>query len=158
MAVYQESAQNAAQMAEEALTSSFRNAGDALVSFAASGKLNFRGLIDSMIADLARFSARAAMSQVFGAIGSALGFGGVSDAVGALGGAASAAVGSNAYGFHLATGGAVYRFGTPIATTGGPTRCALLPKRRLPCASLCFPTSRRWIMGSGCRCSTSAVN
>lgn len=112
MAVYQESAQNAAQMAEEALTSSFRNAEDALVSFAASGKLNFRGLIDSMIADLARFSARAAMSQVFGAIGSALGFGGVSDAVGALGGAASAAVGSNAYGFHLATGGAVWGPGT----------------------------------------------
>lgn len=112
MAVYQESAQNAAQMAEEALTSSFRNAEDALVSFAASGKLNFRGLIDSMIADLARFSARAAMSQVFGAIGSALGFGGVSDAVGALGGAASAAVGPNAYGFHLATGGAVWGPGT----------------------------------------------
>lgn len=112
MAVYQESAQNAAQMAEDALTSSFRNAEDALVSFAASGKLNFRGLIDSMIADLARFSARAAMSQVFGAIGSALGFGGVSDAVGALGGAASAAVGSNAYGFHLATGGAVWGPGT----------------------------------------------
>lgn len=112
MAVYQESAQNAAQMAEEALTSSFRNAEDALVSFAASGKLNFRGLIDSMIADLARLSARAAMSQVFGAIGSALGFGGVSDAVGALGGAASAAVGSNAYGFHLATGGAVWGPGT----------------------------------------------
>lgn len=112
MAVYQESAQNAAQMAEEALTSSFRNAEDALVSFAASGKLNFRGLIDSMIADLARFSARAAMSQVFGAIGSALGFGGVSDAVGALGGAATAAVGSNAYGFHLATGGAVWGPGT----------------------------------------------
>ncbi|AHE34410.1 phage tail tape measure protein [Burkholderia pseudomallei] len=112
MAVYQESAQNAAQMAEEALTSSFRNAEDALVSFAASGKLNFRGLIDSMIADLARFSARAAMSQVFGAIGSALGFGGVSDAVGALGGAASAAVGSNAYGFHLAAGGAVWGPGT----------------------------------------------
>ncbi|MBF3727621.1 phage tail tape measure protein, partial [Burkholderia pseudomallei] len=38
IAVYQESAQNAAQMAEEALTSSFRNAEDALVSFAASGK------------------------------------------------------------------------------------------------------------------------
>ncbi|CAJ5122178.1 tail length tape measure protein gp13 [Burkholderia pseudomallei] len=112
IAVYQESAQNAAQMAEEALTSSFRNAEDALVSFAASGKLNFCGLIDSMIADLARFSARAAMSQVFGAIGSALGFGGVSDAVGALGGAASAAVGSNAYGFHLATGGAVWGPGT----------------------------------------------
>ncbi|CAJ7762745.1 tail length tape measure protein gp13 [Burkholderia pseudomallei] len=112
IAVYQESAQNAAQMAEEALTSSFRNAEDALVSFAASGKLNFRGLVDSMIADLARFSARAAMSQVFGAIGSALGFGGVSDAVGALGGAASAAVGSNAYGFHLATGGAVWGPGT----------------------------------------------
>ncbi|AIP65756.1 tail protein [Burkholderia thailandensis] len=112
LAVYQESAQNAAQLAEDALTSSFRNAEDALVSFATSGKLNFRGLVDSMIADLARFSARAAMSQVFGTIGSALGFGGVSDAVGALGGAASAAVGSNVYGFHLATGGAVWGPGT----------------------------------------------
>ncbi|RQU96634.1 phage tail tape measure protein [Burkholderia cenocepacia] len=122
VALYQESAENAAGRAEEAFTSSFRSMEDALTSFVSTGKLDFRGLVNSMIADLARFAARAAMAPVFGALGSALGLGAAS-AVGfssssLLGGVAGGlsdmfgAGGGNAYGFHLATGGRVTGPGT----------------------------------------------
>ncbi|KFL51665.1 tail protein [Burkholderia pyrrocinia] len=123
VALYQESAENAAGRAEEAFTSSFRNLEDAVASFAATGKLDFRGLVNSMIADLARFAARAAMAPVFGALGSAFGLGASaaggfssSSLLGGLGGGLSdgiaGAVGGNAYGFHLATGGHVTGAGT----------------------------------------------
>ncbi|KVL39788.1 phage tail tape measure protein [Burkholderia sp. MSMB1835] len=122
VALYQESAENAAGRAEEAFTSSFRSMEDALTSFVSTGKLDFRGLVNSMIADLARFAARAAMVPVFGALGSALGLGAASaggfSASSLLGGVAGGmsdmfgAGGGNAYGFHLATGGRVTGPGT----------------------------------------------
>ncbi|HIE5947125.1 TPA: phage tail tape measure protein [Burkholderia cepacia] len=122
VALYQESAENAAGRAEEAFTSSFRSMEDALTSFVSTGKLDFRGLVNSMIADLARFAARAAMAPVFGALGSALGLGaagaGGFSASSLLGGVAGGmsdvfgAGGGNAYGFHLATGGRVTGPGT----------------------------------------------
>ncbi|WP_175861370.1 phage tail tape measure protein [Burkholderia cepacia] len=122
VALYQESAENAAGRAEEAFASSFRSMEDALTSFVSTGKLDFRGLVNSMIADLARFAARAAMAPVFGALGSALGLGAASaggfSASSLLGGVAGGmsdifgAGGGNAYGFHLATGGRVTGPGT----------------------------------------------
>ncbi|MDN7584201.1 phage tail tape measure protein [Burkholderia orbicola] len=122
VALYQESAENAAGRAEEAFTSSFRSMEDALTSFVSTGKLDFRGLVNSMIADLARFAARAAMAPVFGALGSALGLGAASaggfSSSSLLGGVAgglsdmSGSGGGNAYGFHLATGGRVTGPGT----------------------------------------------
>ncbi|ACT83024.1 tail length tape measure protein gp13 [Burkholderia phage KS9] len=122
VALYQESAENAAGRAEEAFTSSFRSMEDALTSFVSTGKLDFRGLVTRMIADLARFAARAAMAPVFGALGSALGLGaagaGGFSASSLLGGVAGGmsdmfgAGGGNAYGFHLATGGRVTGPGT----------------------------------------------
>ncbi|MCA8079918.1 phage tail tape measure protein [Burkholderia cepacia] len=122
VALYQESAENAAGRAEEAFTSSFRTMEDALTSFVSTGKLDFRGLVNSMIADLARFAARAAMAPVFGALGSALGLGAASaggfSSSSLLGGVAGGlsdvlgAGGGNAYGFHLATGGKVTGPGT----------------------------------------------
>ncbi|MDN7743039.1 phage tail tape measure protein [Burkholderia multivorans] len=123
LALYQESAENAAGRAEEAFTSSFRNLEDTVASFAATGKLDFRGLVDSMIADLARFAARAALAPVFGWLGNAIGLGASaaggyssSSLLGGLAGGLSdgvaAAAGGNAYGFHLATGGHVTGPGT----------------------------------------------
>ncbi|VWB15694.1 phage tape measure protein [Burkholderia lata] len=122
VALYQESAENAAGRAEEAFSSSFRSMEDALTSFVSTGKLDFRGLVNSMIADLARFAARAAMAPVFGALGSALGLGAASaggfSSSSLLGGVAGGlsdmfgAGGGNAYGFHLATGGQVAGPGT----------------------------------------------
>ncbi|PRG91348.1 phage tail tape measure protein [Burkholderia multivorans] len=123
LALYQESAENAAGRAEEAFTSSFRNLEDAVASFAATGKLDFRGLVDSMIADLARFAARAALAPVFGWLGNAIGLGASaaggyssSSLLGGLAGGLSdgvaAAAGGSTYGFHLATGGHVTGPGT----------------------------------------------
>ncbi|KVC49911.1 phage tail tape measure protein [Burkholderia pseudomultivorans] len=122
VALYQESAENAAGRAEEAFTSSFRNLEDAVTSFAATGKLDFRGLVDSMIADLARFAARAALAPVFGWLGNAIGLGASaasgfssSSLLGGIGGGLTNALaggGGNAYGFHLATGGRVTGPGT----------------------------------------------
>ncbi|ARL36746.1 phage tail tape measure protein [Burkholderia pseudomallei] len=122
VALYQESAENAAGRAEEAFTSSFRTMEDALTSFVSTGKLDFRGLVNSMIADLARFAARAAMAPVFGALGSVLGLGAASaggfsssSLLGGVAGSLSDALGTgggNAYGFHLATGGQVTGPGT----------------------------------------------
>ncbi|HEF4773662.1 TPA: phage tail tape measure protein [Burkholderia multivorans] len=123
VALYQESAQNAAGMAEEAFTNSFKGIEDAVVSFVSTGKLNFKGLVDSMIADLARFAARAALAPVFGWLGNAIGLGASaaggyssSSLLGGLAGGLSdgvaAAAGGSTYGFHLATGGHVTGPGT----------------------------------------------
>lgn len=122
VALYQESAENAAGRSEEAFTSAFRNMEDAAASFAMSGKVNFRGLVDSMIADLARFYARAGLSAVIGWGSSALGFdtggaGGFSPSslLGGVAGGLSNALGGgggNAYQFHLAGGGRVSGPGT----------------------------------------------
>ncbi|KAB1593801.1 tape measure protein [Burkholderia cepacia] len=122
VALYQESAENAAGRSEEAFTSAFRNMEDAAASFATSGKVNFRGLVDSMIADLARFYTRAGLSAVIGWGSSALGLdtggsGGFSSSSllgGVMGGLSNAfgAGGGNAYQFHLAGGGRVSGPGT----------------------------------------------
>ncbi|KWI55756.1 phage tail tape measure protein [Burkholderia cepacia] len=122
VALYQESAENAAGRSEEAFTSAFRNMEDAAASFATSGKVNFRGLVDSMIADLARFYTRAGLSAVIGWGSSALGLdtggsGGFSSSSllgGVMGGLSNTfgAGGGNAYQFHLAGGGRVSGPGT----------------------------------------------
>ncbi|KVV20430.1 phage tail tape measure protein [Burkholderia cepacia] len=122
VALYQESAENAAGRSEEAFTSAFRNMEDAAASFATSGKVNFRGLVDSMIADLARFYTRAGLSAVIGWGSSALGLdtggsGGFSSSSllgGVMGGLSNAfgAGGGSAYQFHLAGGGRVSGPGT----------------------------------------------
>ncbi|MGN8188259.1 tape measure protein [Burkholderia sp. 22088] len=122
VALYQESAENAAGRSEEAFTSAFRNMEDAAASFATSGKVNFRGLVDSMIADLARFYTRAGLSAVIGWGSSALGLdtggsGGFSSSSllgGVMGGLSNGfgAGGGNAYQFHLAGGGRVSGPGT----------------------------------------------
>ncbi|RQU70714.1 phage tail tape measure protein [Burkholderia cenocepacia] len=122
VALYQESAENAAGRSEEAFTSAFRNMEDAAASFATSGKVNFRGLVDSMIADLARFYTRAGLSAVIGWGSSALGLdtggaGGFSPSslLGGVAGGLSNALGGgggNAYEFHLAGGGRVSGPGT----------------------------------------------
>lgn len=57
-------------LAETFVTDAFKNAEDALVSWATTGKLNTRGLIDSMISDFARLQIRQIEAPLFGAISS----------------------------------------------------------------------------------------
>ena len=75
---YGEDATNTGAQIESSLTNAFKGAEDALVSFATTGKLNFAGLAQSIIADLARIQAKAAISGILKYLGGAVGdfFGG----------------------------------------------------------------------------------
>ena len=52
---------NFAEMAQKTITNAFSNMEDALVSFVTTGKVDFKGLVDSMLADLTRLLARQAL-------------------------------------------------------------------------------------------------
>lgn len=72
---YAMEANNAAGQAHSALTNAFQGAEDALVQFAMTGKLSFRDLANSIIADLARIAAKQAIVGIAGIIASAWGGG-----------------------------------------------------------------------------------
>ena len=57
----------------------FEKMGDAIAEFAKTGKLNFKSLIDGMIADLIRFEMQQQMKSMYGAMG---GFGGIMSMLG----------------------------------------------------------------------------
>ena len=56
-------ATNAAEQASMLFTNAFRNMEDALVDFVMTGKLNFRGFAESVIADIIRIQARQAIAS-----------------------------------------------------------------------------------------------
>ncbi len=58
-----------ASLTENALTNAFSGAEDALVSFVKTGKLDFSGLVDSILADLTRLLARQALLGLISAFG-----------------------------------------------------------------------------------------
>lgn len=62
LANYMDGASNVALQTEGIVTKAFSGMEDALVSFATTGKLNFRSLADSIIADLIRMQVRAALT------------------------------------------------------------------------------------------------
>lgn len=64
----EEKFEDVASVAEDLVVNSFTNAEDALVKFVTTGKLSFKSLIDSMIADLARLAIRQAVGSIFGKI------------------------------------------------------------------------------------------
>lgn len=70
---YAMEANNAAGQAHSALTNAFQGAEDALVQFAMTGKLSFRDLANSIIADLARIAAKQAIVGIAGMIAGAWG-------------------------------------------------------------------------------------
>jgi lambda family phage tail tape measure protein/TP901 family phage tail tape measure protein len=87
LAEYADSATNAAQLAQDAVTSGFRGMEDALVSFVTTGKMEFSDLASSIISDLARI---AIQQSITGPLASAAG-GFIS---GMFGGGASSAAGT----------------------------------------------------------------
>lgn len=96
---YAEESRNLYSVMEKATTSVLTGMEDALVQFAQTGKLNFNDMANSIIADLIRIQARAAIT---GLLGNVMG--------GLFGGAAGAAGGNAAGGMSLpgrATGGPV---------------------------------------------------
>lgn len=75
--------QDVASMVENALTSAFESAEDAIVEFVTTGKLSISSLIDSIIEDLARLAVR---NFITGPIANLLFGSGISGAGGAVGG------------------------------------------------------------------------
>lgn len=69
---------NFAELAEKTITNAFKNMEDALVSFVTTGKIDFKGLVDSMLADLTRLLARQA---IMGLLTSMAGGGGMGSTI-----------------------------------------------------------------------------
>jgi len=101
----------------------FVSMGDAIAEFAKTGKLNFKGLVDSMIADLIRFELQQQMKSLYGGLG---GLGGLTGLIGGWlnpTGAANAPGGSK-FGMDLGfdtvnAKGAVYNAGLQMFAKGG---------------------------------------
>lgn len=70
---YQADAQNTAKGVEQTFGNAFRGMEDALVQFAMTGKLNFNSLANSIIADIIRMQARAAVAGFANFLGQAIG-------------------------------------------------------------------------------------
>ena len=66
---YRDNLNDTMEATRKATEKAFKGMEDALVDFAMTGKLNFRDLANSIVADLIRIQIRAAMSNVFSAIG-----------------------------------------------------------------------------------------
>ena len=69
---------NFAELAEKTITNAFKNMEDALVSFVTTGKVDFKGLVDSMLADLTRLLTRQA---IMGLLTSMAGGGGMGSTI-----------------------------------------------------------------------------
>ena len=67
---YYDSATNMAKVGEDAVTKTFSNMEDALVNFVQTGKFDFKSLVDSMLADIARLAIR---STILGPLAGLLG-------------------------------------------------------------------------------------
>lgn len=72
---YLEDVGNMAKQSQDLFTKAFKGMEDALVNFVMTGKLDFKSLADSIIADLVRIAVRQAiMKPLMGALGGAFGF------------------------------------------------------------------------------------
>ena len=118
---YGEDAQNVGSQIESSLTNAFKGAEDAFVKFATTGKISFGDLARSIIADLARMQAKAAVSGFLNFLGNALANSfGPGVAVGNdASGAQFSQSGSDIRGRH-ASGGAIGTYGNYLVGEKGP--------------------------------------
>lgn len=87
---YADGANNVAAQVDTSFMNMAKGMEDALATFVTTGKLNFKSLVDSMIADMVRMQARAAMSGLFSSLASLIG-GGIAGSFGTLATTSSAA-------------------------------------------------------------------
>lgn len=99
IANYRDESANVFKQVEQLTGNAFKGMEDALVKFATTGKLSFKSLADSIVADLVRIQVRASISSVIGGAGGA---GGLSSLLGAITGGLS---GSSAAGAANVIGG-----------------------------------------------------
>jgi lambda family phage tail tape measure protein len=104
---YQADAQNTAKSVEQTFGNAFRGMEDALVQFAMTGKLNFNSLANSIISDIIRMQARAAVAGFANFLGRAIG--------NVIGGTVTGGVD----GTRLETGGAASNYDAPTANAYG---------------------------------------
>lgn len=116
---YGEAANDVGSQVEGALTNAFRGLEDAFVNFASTGKLSFKGLVNSINADIARIAFKQTFSDLFDGAGSMIkGLFGASASASAGNGAASAASGASA----MATlGASVSATTAPLASLAAST-------------------------------------
>ncbi len=102
---YVEQSRDAASQAQSLTEKAFQGMEDALVSFAMTGKADFKSLAESIIADLVRIQIRASMVQMFGgANGSGGGlFGTLLSGVSSFFGASSAGTSASSSAYSLTT-------------------------------------------------------
>ncbi|WP_295378359.1 phage tail tape measure protein [uncultured Pseudacidovorax sp.] len=100
---YADSAKNVAESTRSSFERAFGGMEDALVSFATTGKADFRSLANSIIADLIRIQVRAAMANI---LGDGKGGGGIAGLLlgGAQAGFSQTSLGSSGFGSGLAYG------------------------------------------------------
>ncbi len=107
---YAREAMDAAENARQAISNSLQTMEDALVDFVTTGKLNFRSLVDSILADLARLVVRQAIT------------GPISQALGGLFGGGLFGGGTDAAGRPLPVPGSVLHGGGTVGEPGGLKR------------------------------------
>lgn len=95
---YLDQSVNVAGQVGSAFSRAFQGMEDSLVNFATTGKISFKSLANSIIADIVRAQARAAVSGLFGSVMGALGMGTTSVTGAALGSGFVRDVGLNAAG------------------------------------------------------------
>lgn len=86
---YADEASNSGAQIENSMTNAFKSAEDALVSFVTTGKIDFKSLANSIIADLARIAIKQTItgplaSSLLGVLGGSGGGGGGGDVLGAF--------------------------------------------------------------------------
>jgi tape measure domain-containing protein len=97
---------NFADMAEKTIVNAFKSMEDALVDFVTTGKVDFKSLVDSMLADLTRLLARQAIAGLIGSMAGGEGSGGLLGMIAgtASGGDAAGSVTPRAYGGSVSPG------------------------------------------------------
>jgi len=114
-------AANVAKQTDTLFSNAFKGMEDALVTFVTTGKLNFKDLANSILAELARMEIKAAMSSILKGVSGASGDSGIWGSIlGAVtgGGSASGGLDASAAG-NIATGYGTYAQGTNYVPTTG---------------------------------------
>jgi len=145
IADYADSASNVAASTASTFQDAFKGMEDAFATFVTTGKISFSSLATSVISDIARMQARAAISGLFSYAESALGS--------YFGDSSTAAASSASYAFHLADGGAISGPGTstsdsiPVMASNGEYMMKAEAVRRIGVSNLDAMNNGRAVNG-----------
>ncbi len=145
VAAYRDKAEDSFGQAQQFALRTFQSMEDALTEFVTTGKLNFKSLVASILADLARIQIQKALSSLFDAFGGGGGGGGGSGSGGGDGGIFSAIISSlfgnakggvysgpgiHAYSSQIVSAPTVFPFAKGIGLMGEAGAEAIMPLKR----------------------------